>query len=112
MTVGRVFESLTLLKVTFLALSLLLASPIVKLPLSLAVISALLKPEIFRSFVNSSVLVLMVRLALFSVPESEFSPLTPALIVICLVIFTLSEEMVRLPSFARYCRQFGFRRRL
>ena len=53
----------------------------------------------FRSFVNSSVLVLMVRLALFSVPESEFSPLTPALIVICLVILTLSEEIVRLPSF-------------
>ncbi|PRL14921.1 hypothetical protein BV129_00274 [Haemophilus influenzae] len=97
------FESLTLLKVTFLALALPLSLPlpIVKSLPFLATISALLKPEIFRSFVNSSVLVLMVRLALLFVLElePELSSLTPALIVICLVIFTLSEEIVRLPSF-------------
>ena len=91
-----------MLKVTFLAsvlLSLLLLLLIVKSLLSLAVISALSKPEIFRSCVNFNSLVLMVRLALFVASESEFSPSTPALIVICLVILILSEEIVRLPSF-------------
>lgn len=53
----------------------------------------------FRPSTNFNSLVVMVRLALFSALELESSPLTPALIVICLVIFTLSEEMVRLPSF-------------
>nr|PRL99041.1 hypothetical protein BV010_01242 [Haemophilus influenzae]PRM02454.1 hypothetical protein BV009_00748 [Haemophilus influenzae] len=100
-SLAEIFESLTLLKVTFLAsvLPASLLSPIVKLLLSLAVISALLKPEIFRSFVNFNSLVLMVRLALVASFESELSPLTPALIVIRSVILTLSEEIVRLPSF-------------
>ncbi|HHF5028166.1 TPA: hypothetical protein ACPO47_001377, partial [Haemophilus influenzae] len=97
---AEIFESLTLSKVTCLALLLsLLALPIIKSLLSLAVISALLKPEMFRLSVNVNSLVLMVRLASLAVLELELSPSTPALIVICLVILTLSEEMVRLPSF-------------
>ncbi|PRI69266.1 hypothetical protein BVZ90_01634 [Haemophilus influenzae] len=99
---AEIFESLTWLKVTFLASVLLLSLlllPIVKSLLSLAVISALLKPEMFRLSVNVNSLVLMVRLASLAVLELELSPSTPALIVICLVILTLSEEMVRLPSF-------------
>ena len=91
-----------MLKVTFLAsvlLSLLLLLLIVKSLLSLAVISALSKPEIFRFSVNFNSLVLMVRLALLAVLESGSSLLTPLLIVIWLVILILSEEIVRLPSF-------------
>ncbi|PRI42223.1 hypothetical protein BV099_01107 [Haemophilus influenzae] len=95
------FESLTLLKVTFLALALPLSLPlpIVKSLPFLATISALSKPEIFRSPVNFNSLVLMVRLAILAVSELESSPLTPFLIFIWLVILIVSEEIVRLPSF-------------
>ncbi|PRL10406.1 hypothetical protein BV129_00927 [Haemophilus influenzae] len=95
------FESLTLLKVTFLALALPLSLPlpIVKSLPFLATISALSKLEIFRSSTNFNSLVLMVRLALFVGSELELSSSTPALIVICLVMLILSEEIVRLPSF-------------
>ncbi|CWX78062.1 Uncharacterised protein [Haemophilus influenzae] len=98
---AEIFEFLTLSKITFLALALtaLPLSPIVKSAPSLAVISALSKLEIFRSSVNFNSLVLMVRLALFGASEPEFSPSTPFLIAICLVILILSEEIVRLPSF-------------
>ncbi|PRK75217.1 hypothetical protein BV157_00832 [Haemophilus influenzae] len=63
---AEIFESLTLLKVTALASAPLLPSlllPIVKSLPFLAVISALSKPEMFRSFTSFNSLVLMVRLA-------------------------------------------------
>ncbi|PRK26924.1 hypothetical protein BV203_01136 [Haemophilus influenzae] len=62
---AEMFESLTLLKVTFLALALPLSLPlpIVKSLPFLATISALSKPEMFRSFTSFNSLVLMVRLA-------------------------------------------------